>query len=67
MQVSLALPEQIWGILCMTALKKEGAADEPDFPCTPQEMRHRREVGSISLMDKIRMAKATVMDVRGMM
>lgn len=66
-QVSLALPEQIFGILLMTSLKKQAPPGEPEFPCTPMEVRHSREMGSIGMTDKIRMAKASVMDVKAMM
>jgi len=66
-QVSLALPEQIFGILLMTSLKREAPPGEPEFPCTPMELRHRREIGSIGMMDKIRMAKASVMDIKAVM
>jgi len=47
-QIFLAIPEQIWSVVSMTILKKNGPPREPDFKTTVDEITVAKEKASIT-------------------
>ena len=59
-QIFLAVPEQIWGVVSKTILRKSGPPRESDFKATSAEIALDREKKSISLRFRLK-ACATVL------
>ena len=65
-QIFLAVPEQIWGVLSQTVLRKWGPPREPDFKTTEEELRVHRELSSVPLKQKLKAVGIVLKSVKPM-
>ena len=63
-QVFLAVPEQIWGVLTKTVLRKSGPPREPDFKTTEEELRIEREISATSFKEKLKAVCAVLKNIK---
>ena len=64
-QIFLAIPEQIWGVVSITVLRK-GPPREPDFKTTAEELAVARERGAVSFMQKIKAGGTILKSIKSM-
>ena len=65
-QVFLAIPEQIWGVVSKIVLRKSGPPREPDFKTTDEELKVDKERSAVPLTKKFKAAGTVLKSVKSM-
>ena len=65
-QVFLAVPEQIWGIVSKTILRKSGPPGEPDFKTTEKEIMLANKKKSVTLKHKLKACGFVLRSIKSM-
>eukprot|EP00292_Cryptomonas_paramecium_P001459 CAMPEP_0113724442 /NCGR_PEP_ID=MMETSP0038_2-20120614/39084_1 /TAXON_ID=2898 /ORGANISM="Cryptomonas paramecium" /LENGTH=2004 /DNA_ID=CAMNT_0000654349 /DNA_START=102 /DNA_END=6114 /DNA_ORIENTATION=- /assembly_acc=CAM_ASM_000170 len=63
-QVALAIPEQLWGVVKSTSLRRKGTPREPDFKTTAREIEIKREVFDAGFDEKFEAAKKATEELK---
>ena len=65
-QVFLAIPEQIWGIVSKTILRKSGPPGEPDFKTTDKEIMLASKKKSVTVKQKLKACYFVLKSIKSM-
>uniref|UniRef100_A0A6T8A0N1 Tyrosine-protein kinase ephrin type A/B receptor-like domain-containing protein n=1 Tax=Cryptomonas curvata TaxID=233186 RepID=A0A6T8A0N1_9CRYP len=65
-QIFLAIPEQIWSVVSMAILRKNGPPREPDFKTTEEEIAVAREKASLTFGQRLQACAVVLKGIKSM-